>query len=139
MKLKTVEEVESPLEATNEESDTRKSIKKANSSTEGSVQKKSFKCSICERFCANKCDLLKHINMVHAKMKHYSCDFCEKLYYFKSAVINHIAQIHVMPHVNPKPFYDKNRPFKCTSNGCPKFFKTKASLERHQKLSHSGL
>jgi uncharacterized Zn-finger protein len=111
-----------------------KSTKKMKVSTTNAKKKPSclrtVQCPICSKKVANKYSLKSHIEAVHEKKKPFTCTHCPKAFNQKQQLIDHIAHRHTFENDNTS---NSNRPFKCTFDGCGKFFKTKTNLKLHQK------
>lgn len=95
-------------------------------------EKTKFSCPICSKLFRHDQYLITHVDTVHNKIKRFSCDLCFYTTFWKHAITSHLMHTHINPTINSKPYY-----FKCEFRSCLKFFKTKYSLERHQR-SHSG-
>ncbi|XP_072329471.1 uncharacterized protein [Scyliorhinus torazame] len=114
------------------------------------MEKKRFKCDVCEKRFVNSTMLLRH-QVIHTGEKPFRCDVCEKAFSQSSHL-----QSHQRIHTGEKPFTcelcDKSftqsssliehkrlhageKPFRC--DVCEKTFNRKANLQSHQRV-HTG-
>ena len=79
---------------------------------------KSFKCEVCDYRSSRKCDLKKHISLVHEAKKRFKCDICKAIIITKYGLKRHINSVH-----------EGIKPFKC--NICDYQTTRKLSLKSH--------
>lgn len=93
-------------------------------------------CSICKEVSSSLADLKIHLVLDHVSQLELFCDQCDYRSFKKYKMLDHITCKHVIKSCGD--MYDKERPFKCTAEGCLKRFKVKMLLNQHWKLIHSG-
>ena len=79
--------------------------------------------NICS--CAKKCNMNRHIKMVHEEKKPFKCELCDKSFFQKVDRKKHVESIH-----------EGKKPFKCEL--CDKSFSQKGSRKIHVESVHEG-
>ena len=57
-------------------------------------QKKSVKCSECDKFFSRKDSLQQHVTSVHKQEKRFKCTECKKTFCKKGSLTLHITSVH---------------------------------------------
>ena len=70
-------------------------------------------CDICGKDFRGKASLLRHVKVVHEKVKNHKCNICGKMFGYQSHMKQHIAEVH-----------EKHKAFKCSICGASFFRKT---------------
>ena len=83
-----------------------------------------FECRVCQTVFEQKTRLQNHLVKAH-KIPGFECDLCD----YKT-----VSKYHLNRH---KACHSSEKPFKCTIDGCDKWFKTKDYLYEHKKLIHT--
>lgn len=109
---------------------------------------KSYQCSDCKKIFSSRCNLKRHVNVVHLGIKKYSCLKCFKKFGQQRQLMHHLATIHNKNHKkNKKPNEKKEVEKQSTNNKkndaficekCGKSFSQKGNLKRHEK-SHARI
>ncbi|XP_055296965.1 zinc finger protein 845-like [Sitodiplosis mosellana] len=87
---------------------------------------KKFKCEPCNRSFACKSGYEKHYRLTHLNVRNFVCEICGKS--FKTS---QKLKLHEYTHT-------KERPFKCSHDGCDKYFRTPSHKIHHIKTVHLG-
>jgi Zinc finger, C2H2 type/C2H2-type zinc finger len=76
----------------------------------------------------------------HLKVRSFSCDLCDSKFFTKRDTKLHIVRHIKNPNLKPRNRRtdDVTRPFKCTTEDCSKYFKTKLELNLHQRKMHQN-
>ncbi|XP_047738277.1 zinc finger protein 578-like isoform X2 [Hyalella azteca] len=102
------------------------SMKEAISSTTSHVRRnkeKALKCHVCGVAFRFKCDLDRHINAFHLKLRPYKCSKCDYASSQVSRLQTHLNTVHA-----------KLKPFKCDE--CDSYFSRKGDLKAHISRVH---
>lgn len=91
-------------------------------------------CDICTKVFSRKTHLKEHIKSVHDKIKAHKCKFCCREFYRKSNFRRHVRTMHM--HV-PDNNEVVTSSFACVQ--CDKVFKSRNSLNKHQRVVHLKL
>ncbi len=84
---------------------------------------KSLQCQYCEKYFAYKCDLSKHISIVHEEQHRFQCPHCGSLFPQHHNLVQHIGR-------NTK----KSR-YQCLV--CNMYYKSKCQMAHHMEMAHS--
>lgn len=116
----------------------------------------SYECYLCHKLSQNHSSLLAHFRFKHSvEAIKFKCKICGKGFWHSRAFDNHTSlhqrslndkkcmctvcgkylsathlQSHMLLHMNKKPF-------KCSYDGCEKYFRTKTNIVEHMR-SHTG-
>jgi hypothetical protein len=80
----------------------------------------------------------QHQLAVHEKFRPFKCDLCNFSATLKGDLKTHLKRHANNPNFKPQNSYDSSRPFKCSIEGCSKYFKRKYHLKCHERDSHRG-
>jgi len=81
-----------------------------------------YKCKYCDKECANRANIKKHLSEKHKIGAKFKCEFCNKLFSF-----NNTLQKHKRSHTHEKEFFCEE---------CGEGFVYKEKLIRHKRNVH---
>lgn len=83
----------------------------------------------CKRMFSAKCNMTKHCNSVHKKLKPHKCSTCSSSFSEQNKLKKHVASVHLVL-----------RPFHCThEEKCESSFGQKSDMVRHVDIMHKGI
>ena len=91
---------------------------------------KKFKCEQCDRPFLEKYNMMKHIDLVHNKVKRFFCKECGKGLYKRCDLLHHIVVKH--PDTTQPP-----QEWKCVE--CKKTYPHSRALKHHTRVVHNSI
>ena len=97
---------------------------KQNQTVKRSYKSSNYKCEQCSGSFTQKGGLMKHIQLVHEKIRSFKCDICNRSVFTKFDLKVHVTKVH-----------NKSKMYKC--NSCDKSFdRKKDGLDKHVAKVH---
>ena len=75
------------------------------------VSKDEYLCTLCQKTCKTKRNIVRHMNMVHLKIRDSSCSYCNKEFSQKSDCVRHEKTCRKRPDRQDTEWFKKNKSY----------------------------